>query len=116
ALFESGSMPALGESALAQFAQGVGPYRVRYAETLYALVRGGLALGLMPRLYTALLRDADLVVLPLTQPLIERRVVLVYRPGPMRNVTVKELIAFMQERLMAPALKPARRMKRRPVA
>lgn len=116
ALFESGSMPALGESALAQFAQGVGPYRVRYAETLYALVRGGLALGLMPRLYTALLRDAGLVVLPLTQPLIERRVVLVYRPGPMRNVAVKELIAFMQQRLMAPALKPARRMKRRPVA
>ena len=53
-LFESGSMPALGNPARAQFAQGAEPYRVSYSETLYALVRGGLALGLMPRLYTAL--------------------------------------------------------------
>jgi LysR family hydrogen peroxide-inducible transcriptional activator len=106
-LFESGSMPALGESARAQFAQGAEPYRVRYAETLYALVRGGLAVGLMPQLYTTQLRDPDLIVLPLTKPLIARRVVLIYRPGPVRNIVVKDMIAFMQSRLIVPAKKPA---------
>lgn len=113
ALFESGSMPALGESARAQFVQHAEPYRVSYAETLYALVRGGMALGLMPRLYTATLRDPDLVVLPLVTPHIERRVVLAYQPGPMRSQVVQALRAFLQARLAAPAPnKPARRTKR----
>lgn len=98
-LFESGSMPALGNPARAQFAQGAEPYRVSYSETLYALVRGGLALGLMPRLYTASLRDPQLVVLPLARPRIERRVVLVYPAGPMRNEVAGELIAFLRQRL-----------------
>jgi LysR family hydrogen peroxide-inducible transcriptional activator len=98
-LFESGSMPALGNPARAQFEQGPEPYRVSYSETLYALVRSGQALGLMPRLYTALLRDPELVVLPLLKPRVERRVVLAYLPGPMRNVAAQELIAFLRERL-----------------
>ena len=102
-LFESGSMPALGNPARAQFAQGAEPYRVSYSETLYALVRGGLALGLMPRLYTGALRDPELVVLPLAKPRIERRVALVYLPGPMRNVVAQELIAFLRRRLPRPA-------------
>ena len=102
-LFESGSMPALGDPARAQFAQGAEPYRVSYSETLYALVRGGLALGLMPRLYTSSLRDEELVVLPLTRPAIERRIVLVYLPGPMRNVASQALIAHLRQALVASA-------------
>ena len=98
-LFESGSMPALGNPARAQFAQGAQPYRVSYSETLYALVRSGQALGLMPRLYTSSLRDPELAVVPLLKPRIERRVVLAYLPGPMRNVVAQELIAFLRERL-----------------
>lgn len=98
-LFESGSMPALGNPARAQFAQGPQPYRVSYSETLYALVRGGQALGLMPRLYTSSLRDPELAVVPLLKPRVERRVVLAYLPGPMRNVVAQELIAFLRERL-----------------
>ncbi|SCX40981.1 LysR family transcriptional regulator [Variovorax sp. EL159] len=98
-LFESGSMPALGNPARAQFAQGAEPYRVSYSETLYALVRSGQALGLMPRLYTSSLRDPELVVVPLLKPRVERRVVLAYLPGPMRNVVAQELIAFLRERL-----------------
>ncbi len=101
-LFESGSMPALGDPARAQFAQGSKPYRVGYSETLYALVRGGLALGLMPRLYTSSLRDPELVMLSLHKPRIERRVVLVYLPGPMRNRVAQELIAFLRQRLPLP--------------
>lgn len=102
-LFESGSMPALGDPARAQFAQGAEPYRVSYSETLYALVRGGLALGLMPQLYTSSLRDDDLVVLPLARPHIERRIVLVYLPGPMRNVVSQALIAHLRQALVPPA-------------
>jgi len=113
-LFESGSMPALGDPARAQFGQDAqAPYRVRYSETLYALVRSGLALGLMPRLYTASLRDPELVVLPLQQPRIERRVVLVYRPGPMRNVAAQAFIDFLHERLTQPQEGPVRRVARR---
>lgn len=113
-LFESGSMPALGDPARAQFAQGAEPYRVSYSETLYALVRAGLALGLMPRLYTASLRDDDLVVLPLRKPLVERRVVLVYLPGPMRNVVAQDLIAHLRERLPEPGERIVHRRFRPP--
>lgn len=118
-LFESGSMPALGNPARAQFAQGAEPYRVSYSETLYALVRGGLALGLMPRLYTASLRDPHLVVLPLARPRIERRVVLVYPAGPSRNEVATELIDFLRRRLpLAPGISakesvPKKRVARR---
>ncbi|OUM00625.1 LysR family transcriptional regulator [Variovorax sp. JS1663] len=112
-LFESGSMPALGDPARAQFAQGAEPYRVSYSETLYALVRGGLALGLMPRLYTDSLRDPELKVLPLAKPRVERRVVLVYLPGPMRNVVAQALIAFLRQRLPAPSAAPVRAPRRR---
>ena len=109
-LFESGSMPALGNPARAQFAQGAEPYRVSYSETLYALVRSGQALGLMPRLYTSSLRDPELVVVPLLKPRIERRVVLAYLPGPMRNVAAQELIAFLRDRLPQAGEAAVRRM------
>ena len=106
-------MPALGNPARAQFAQGAEPYRVSYSETLYALVRGGLALGLMPRLYTASLRDPQLVVLPLARPRVERRVVLVYPAGPTRNEVATDLIAFLRRRLpLMPGLPQPRRAAR----
>jgi LysR family hydrogen peroxide-inducible transcriptional activator len=111
-LFESGSMPALGNPARAQFAQGAEPYRVSYSETLYALVRSGQALGLMPRLYTSLLRDPELVVVPLLKPRVERRVVLAYLPGPMRNVVAQALIAFLRERLPQAGELAVRRMSK----
>lgn len=111
-LFESGSMPALGNPARAQFAQGAQPYRVSYAETLYALVRSGQALGLMPRLYTSSLRDPELAVVPLLKPRIERRVVLAYLPGPMRNVVAQELIAFLRDRLPQAGEATVRRVTR----
>ena len=115
-LFESGSMPALGNPARAQFAQGAEPYRVSYSETLYALVRSGQALGLMPRLYTSSLRDPELVVVPLLKPRVERRVVLAYLPGPMRNVVAQELIAFLRERLPQAGELAVRRMSKAPRA
>jgi DNA-binding transcriptional LysR family regulator len=115
-LFESGSMPALGNPARAQFAQGAEPYRVSYSETLYALVRSGQALGLMPRLYTSSLRDPELVVVPLLKPRVERRVVLAYLPGPMRNVVAQELIAFLRDRLPQAGEATVRRVSKAPRA
>lgn len=113
-LFESGSMPAIGEPARAQFGQGTQvPYHVQYSETLYALVRGGMALGLMPQLYTTALHDPELTVLALHEPRIERRVVLVYREGPMRNTAARDFIAFLSEYLTGPARRSVRRMSRR---
>ncbi|WP_454907140.1 LysR family transcriptional regulator [Variovorax gossypii] len=115
-LFESGSMPALGNPARAQFAQGAEPYRVSYSETLYALVRSGQALGLMPRLYTSSLRDPELAVVPLLKPRVERRVVLAYLPGPMRNVVAQELIAFLRDRLPQAGEATVRRVSKAPRA
>ncbi|QHE86889.1 LysR family transcriptional regulator [Hydrogenophaga sp. BPS33] len=112
-LFESGSMPALGEPARAQFGLSAqAAYRVQYSETLYALVRGGLALGLMPHLYTTALHDPALAVLELQEPRIERRVVLVYRQGPMRNAVAREFIDFLREYLTSSTKLNVRRMTR----
>ncbi len=114
-LFESGSMPALGNPARAQFAHHAQPYRVSYAETLYALVRSGLALGLMPQLYTAELRDPALAVVALRKPRVERRMVLAYLPGPMRNVAAQELIAHLRARLPQGGAAQRRGSRKRPL-
>lgn len=116
ALFESGSMPALGGPARAQFGEGgPQPLRVRYAETLHALVRARLALGLLPRLYTVGLQDPELRVLPLGQPKIERRVVLLRRPEPLRSAAARRLAAFLGDQLPVLAAQGRSRVRARPV-
>jgi len=45
-----------------------------YSESLYSLVRSGLAIGVIFRLYTRSLHDEQLVVRPLRTPQIERRI------------------------------------------
>ena len=48
-----------------------------YSESLYSLVRSGLALGVIFRLYTHSLNDdPGLIVRPLRAPVIERRIAL----------------------------------------
>ena len=42
-------------------------------------------------------------LLPLTRPDIERRIALVYLPGPMRNVASQALIAHLRQALVASA-------------
>ncbi|ELX8379488.1 LysR family transcriptional regulator [Providencia vermicola] len=51
-------------------------YQVDYIETLYGLVRSKLAVAILPQLYTAHLREPDLVVLQLQQPALTRTVSL----------------------------------------
>lgn len=51
-------------------------YRMEYTEPLYALVRSGLALAVLPRLYTLHLHDPALVTLAVTGPRVTRTVAL----------------------------------------
>lgn len=99
-LFASGSVSELAGPASAQFARiEREPLRVQHSETLYGCVRGGLALGLMPRLYTTHLNDRALVVRPLVRPAIARRVALLQRPGPQRSEAAERFAQHLRERL-----------------
>jgi DNA-binding transcriptional LysR family regulator len=80
ALFARGSTYELALLALRQ--SGVvtdSAQRLMYNEPLYSLARAGLATGIISRLYTetALLRG--LAVVPLRDPLVQRRIVLLRR-------------------------------------
>lgn len=98
--FAAGSMPALGDMARAQFSRGgAEPLRVNHLETLYSMVRTGLALGLMPRLYTASLKDPALAVIRLQRPSMHRTVSLVYRGGARRNLQIGQFIDDLETRL-----------------
>lgn len=102
-MFASGSVSALAGPASAQFARvEQEPLRVQHSETLYGCVRGGLALGLMPRLYTTHLHDPSLVVRPLVRPRIERRIALLQRPEPQRSEAAERLAGFLRGRLSPP--------------
>ena len=50
-----------------------------FTESLYALVRSGLRIGLISRLYTQCHIDDDLVTMPLKAPLLSRRICLMTR-------------------------------------
>jgi LysR family carnitine catabolism transcriptional activator len=78
--FAGGSIGDLTSAALRQ--NGLAPsakYRVDHFESLYALVRSGLAIGVLPRLYTRALTDRQLRLVPLVRPVVKRRVALLYR-------------------------------------
>lgn len=108
ALFARGSTYELALSTLRQ--QGVslaGADRLQYSESLYSLVRSGLAVGLISRLYTHALPYPDLRVLPLRAPAITRRIALLVRglPGP-RSDAAADCFAHLARSLratMAPA-------------
>jgi DNA-binding transcriptional LysR family regulator len=62
--------------------QGVGVSHTEtlsFTESLYALVRSGLRIGLISRLYTQCHIDDDLVTMPLKSPLLSRRICLMTR-------------------------------------
>jgi len=85
ALFAQGSLYELAMVALRQAGVPTEPaHRLLYSEPLYSLARAGLAIGIISRLYTetALLRG--LAVVPLREPLVQRRVVLLRRERRVR--------------------------------
>lgn len=103
ALFSRGSTYELALSTLRQ--QGVslaGADRLQYSESLYSVVRSGLAVGLISRLYTHALPYPDLRVLPLRSPAITRRIALLVRglPGP-RSDAAADCFAHLARSLKA---------------
>jgi len=78
--FPGGSIGELSRVALRQ--NGLSPstrYRVNQTDSLHGLVVSGLAVGIMPRLYTHRF-DPGVVLIPLTRPSVKRRLLLLRRP------------------------------------
>ncbi len=115
ALFASGSTYDLALATLRQ--QGVAleeADRLLYSESLYSLVRSGLAVGVISRLYTHGLHGDDLCLRPLGNPAITRRIVLMVRsPAQLHRPAVADCLAWLTQALCAPA-KPARSRKSNP--
>ena len=64
-------------------------YRMEYSEPLYALARNGLAIAVLPSLYTLHLHDPELVALRLDKPRVTRAIALISLVGEDRGPHVK---------------------------
>lgn len=64
-------------------------YRMEYTEPLYALVRNGLAIAVLPSLYTMHLHDPELLALSLHKPRVTRTIALMSLDGEDRGPHVK---------------------------
>jgi LysR family transcriptional regulator, carnitine catabolism transcriptional activator len=110
ALFARGSTYDLALATLKQ--QGVtleAADRLLYSESLYSLVRSGLAIGLTSRLYTHDLSGGGLCVRALGDPAITRRIVLMVRgPQQLRNPAVTDCLDHLA-RALAGARPPAKK-------
>lgn len=74
-------------------------YRMEYTEPLYALVRTGLALAVLPRLYTLHLHDPALVAVAVTEPRVTRTVALMSLDGKERGPQVTACREWIAKRL-----------------
>jgi DNA-binding transcriptional LysR family regulator len=78
--FPGGSIGELCRAALRQ--NGLIPssrFRVDQVDSLYGLVLSGLAVGIMPRLYTRAFDVAEVALIPLTGPVVKRKLALLRR-------------------------------------
>lgn len=101
ALFSRGSTYDLAAGTLRQHGIALDATdRLRYSESLYSLVRSGLAVGLLSRLYTYGIGEAGLKVTPLRAPAITRRIVLMVRkqPGP-RHAAAADCLDHLRQAL-----------------
>jgi DNA-binding transcriptional LysR family regulator len=64
-------------------------YTMEYTEPLYALARNGLAIAVMPSLYTMHLHDPELIALRLDKPRVTRAIALISLAGVDRGPHVK---------------------------
>lgn len=79
-MFTQGSIWEFASAALMQHGLASSKrYQVIHSESLYGVVRAGIAIGIMPSLYTSYLRDDSLHVAPLRQPTLKRKIVLMRR-------------------------------------
>jgi len=76
---------------------------LNHTDTLYSLVRAGLRVGLISRLYTQGQRLDGLSVAPLTRPRLARRICLMMRaPASQSRAAVRDCEAGLAELLRAP--------------
>ena len=100
ALFARGSTYDFALAQLRQRGRGLtGATLLAYSESLYSLVRSGLAVGVIFRLYThGLGADARIAVRPLRVPLIERRIALM---AHRHALALSPAVALCQRHLLA---------------
>ncbi|CAB3736785.1 Cyn operon transcriptional activator [Achromobacter denitrificans] len=73
---------------------------LNYTDTLYSLVRAGLRVGLISRLYTQGQRQEGLAIVPLQRPRLTRRICLMARaPESQARAAVRRCYAELAERL-----------------
>ena len=79
-MFTTGSIWEFASAALRQHELAPSKlYQVVHSESLYGIVRSGIAVGIMPSLYTAYLKDSSLHVAPLRSPTLKRKIILMRR-------------------------------------
>jgi DNA-binding transcriptional LysR family regulator len=101
-LFTQGSIWEFASLALRQ--HGLAPsrlYHVEYSESLYGIVRAGVAIGIMPSLYTTYLGDAALHVAPLRHPTLKRKLVLMRRNEVSRSMWTDHCFKELRDYLKA---------------
>lgn len=90
AVFVRGSVSdALQRTGMAENLRLSVSYRMEYTESLYALVRNGLALAVLPSLYTMHLHDPELVAIRLDKPCVTRSIALISLAGDDRGPHVR---------------------------
>ena len=77
-------------------------YRMEYIEPIYALVRQGMAVAVLPCLYTQNLREPSLKALPLHTPRVTRSIALITLEGLGRSAHVTLCREWIARRLRAP--------------
>ena len=75
-------------------------YTTDYVETLHGLVRSGLAIAILPRLYTAHLCDPQLKVVDLHQPVLSRTLALMWAKGLSRSTRIDEGRALLRSTII----------------
>lgn len=99
-VFTKGSIWEFASSALHQ--HGLNPsslYQMVHSESLYGVVRAGIAVGIMPSLYTTFLNDIELHVAPLRQPTCKRKIALMRRNEISRNHHVDRCFLALKQDL-----------------
>lgn len=77
---------------------------LRFTDTLYSLVRNGLRVGLISRLYTLGQRTDGMIILPLIKPELTRRIALLARaPADLRRAPVQSCLSELAQALRKPA-------------
>lgn len=106
-ILDRGSTHEMIVSVLEQ--QGVGVSHTEtlsFTESLYALVRSGLRVGLVSRLYTQSHVGDGVVTIPLKAPLLSRRICLMTRITPdVRRDTIQECWSYLSSNMGKPTPK-----------